>query len=291
MASTRPRNMYTEEKLRPAVAAATTLSEVLANLGLEDTVTRRRYLALRLRQLGIDGAHLRNLSKLYTDEALRDAVAGSNSMVDVAVRLGARPVGGTIHHLRRRITALGLDTSHFERKRPHQPQRPRPVSDGFGREGRKLVVNEQKLREAVPSARSIAEVIRMLGFDVSGPRHRAVRAEIDRLGLDASHFLGQAHYRGTVGRMRQSPQSILMYQPDQPGRSKSEKIRRAMLAIGVPEVCAGCGTGPRWRGRPMTLEIDHISGDYRDNRRENLRFLCPNCHATTDNYCRRRNTV
>jgi hypothetical protein len=41
--------MYTDEKLRPAVAAATTLSEVLANLGLEDTVARRRYIAQRIR--------------------------------------------------------------------------------------------------------------------------------------------------------------------------------------------------------------------------------------------------
>jgi hypothetical protein len=209
-------------------------------------------------------------------------------MIDVATRLGARPVGGTIHHLKRRITALALDTSHFERKKPQQPQRPQPVGDGFGREGRRLVVNEQMLRTAVPSARSIAEVIRMLGWDVSGPRHRAVRAEIDRLGLDASHFLGQAHYRGTISRMRESPESILTYQPEQLGRSKTEKIRRAMLAVGVPEVCAECGTGPQWQGIPMTLEMDHISGDYRDNRRENLRFLCPNCHATTNTYCRKK---
>jgi HNH endonuclease len=160
-------------------------------------------------------------------------------MVDV-VNLGAQPVGGTIHHLRRRIIALELDTSHFDGGR-RLGQCRRPVSDGF-----------------------------------------------DRLGLDTSHFLGQARYLGTAGRTRLSPGCVLVHRPNQQGRSDSKKVRRAMLAAGVPEMCAGCGTGPRWCGLPMTLEVDHISGDFRDNRRENLRLLCPNCHATTNTYCRKR---
>lgn len=287
MASTRPRNMYTDEKLRPAVAAASTLTEVLTNLGLDDTVQRRRYVSRCIKELGIPTGHLRKPGLLYTDEALREAVADSRSLVEVATRLGAQPVGGTLHHLSKRIKAIGLDTSHFQQRR-RTATRPRPVSDGFRREGRKLVVNEAMLLEAVPQARCVAEVIRILGLQPTGPRHRATRDAIDRLELDTSHFVGQAHWTGTTGRGRRSPDSILVHNPDQLYRSDPKRLRRAMLEIGVPEICTQCGTGAQWQGLPMTLEIDHINGDFRDNRRENLRLLCPNCHATTNNYCRKK---
>lgn len=37
-------------------------------------------------------------------------------------------------------------------------------------------------------------------------------------------------------------------------------------------------------GKPITLQLDHINGINNDNRIENLRFICPNCHSQTHNY-------
>ncbi len=45
--------------------------------------------------------------------------------------------------------------------------------------------------------------------------------------------------------------------------------------------CLWCGIGPEWNGKPLTLQLDHINGDHYDNRIENLRILCPNCHTQT----------
>lgn len=44
---------------------------------------------------------------------------------------------------------------------------------------------------------------------------------------------------------------------------------------------------PVWNNKALCLELDHINGDSGDNRQENLRFLCPNCHSQTITYCGR----
>lgn len=64
-------------------------------------------------------------------------------------------------------------------------------------------------------------------------------------------------------------------------------LKKRLLAEGLlEERCAECGIS-EWNGRPLSLHLDHINGDRRDQRLENLRFLCPNCHSQTETYCGR----
>ena len=54
---------------------------------------------------------------------------------------------------------------------------------------------------------------------------------------------------------------------------------RLIKDLGWEYKCKECGQGDVWKGKKLTLELDHINGINNDHRLENLRFLCPNCHT------------
>jgi hypothetical protein len=56
-------------------------------------------------------------------------------------------------------------------------------------------------------------------------------------------------------------------------------------------VCEMCGQTELWRGMRMSLILDHVNGVPDDNRIENLRIVCPNCAATLDTHCGRKNRL
>ncbi|WP_219688182.1 HNH endonuclease signature motif containing protein [Streptomyces anatolicus] len=264
----------------------------------------------------------------YTDEAIAQSVAASSTLRQVALRLGATPATGTMSHLARRIERAGLDVSHFpgmNRERLDLPFTPAQLThaaassssvrgtarllgmpdDSRSREvlarmlrehgvdtahfrNARLVIDEAALRAAVPEATSFADVVRALGLEAGDVNHRRVRRAAARLGLDTGHFKRKAWGAVPVTERRPVAASTLVVRPPGSSRANRDRLHRALQEVGLPYRCASCGNPGEWLGQRITLHIDHISGDWLDNRQENLRYLCPNCHALTETWCRRK---
>jgi hypothetical protein len=69
--------------------------------------------------------------------------------------------------------------------------------------------------------------------------------------------------------------------------SNGKQIKKRMIKNGIEYICSECKMGDEWNGKPITLQLDHINSIHNDNRIENLRFLCPNCHSQTDGFAGR----
>jgi hypothetical protein len=68
-------------------------------------------------------------------------------------------------------------------------------------------------------------------------------------------------------------------------------IKRHLLRAGIiVNRCDWCGLS-EWRGRPLSIQIDHVNGIRDDHRIENLRMLCPNCHSQTDTFAAKNRPI
>jgi hypothetical protein len=142
------------------------------------------------------------------------------------------------------------------------------------------------LEKAVRESTSVSEVSRRLGYSPNGGVHRMIVSHIRSADLDTSHFLGQRWAHGRTLDRKVTPLEEILVQGS--GYRSNSHLRKRLLKAGLLEAeCSGCGL-TSWRGRPLPLHLDHINGDHTDNRLENLRILCPNCHALTDSWCRRK---
>ena len=139
-------------------------------------------------------------------------------------------------------------------------------------------ITDEQLAEAVAASEGVMGVLRYLGIREAGGSHSHYSRRIKALGLDTSHFLGATWNKGKKFPPKRNADQILIKR-ESGGRGRAKELKRALLEKGVKHECSLCGQGPEWRGNPLTLDVDHINENWLDDRIENLRFLCPNCHS------------
>jgi hypothetical protein len=146
------------------------------------------------------------------------------------------------------------------------------------------------MADAVSSSPSIRQVLIALGLNATGANYRSVRDAVARLQLDTSHWTGQAHLRGKSHNYSTRIPLSEICVADSAYTNTSSLKSRLLKEGALEEKCAVCGV-THWLGEKLSLVLDHVNGENRDHRLENLRLLCPNCNSLQPTFAGRNKAL
>lgn len=130
---------------------------------------------------------------------------------------------------------------------------------------------KELLEPIVASSMSYAECLRKMGKLPGGGNFVLLQRNIDKFELDTSHMTHQVWNKGK--------EFVSLDELKTPTSVK----KRIITERG--HCCERCGLHT-WQDKQIPLELEHIDADNRNNNRENLLLLCPNCHALTPTWKR-----
>lgn len=134
------------------------------------------------------------------------------------------------------------------------------------------------LKEAIRESYSLRQVLAKLGLRQAGGNYEQLKRYIQEYGFTTAHFKGKGWNRGLkgIGKPRIMLEAILV----EKSYFQSFKLKKRLFQAGLkPQHCEECRWAQKTSDGYLPLELDHINGDRHDNRIENLRVLCPNCHS------------
>ena len=143
--------------------------------------------------------------------------------------------------------------------------------------------NQDTFSQIVSNSKSLSEIVTKLGLKTTYGNRETTQRYINKFNLSTTHFDNGVSKNKQQNKSKKRSLEELFTLCDFYVHNTDFK-NRLYKEVYKKRECELCGQGEMWKGKKMSLILDHINGIHNDNRLENLQIVCPNCNATLETH-------
>jgi len=145
-------------------------------------------------------------------------------------------------------------------------------------------IEKNNLIKIINSSNSYSDMLRQLGLKIHGANMNNLKERITKDNIELGD-LESRRKEVIIAGFHKGKIALKEILVENSTYVYTNGLKKKLIKEGIlKEKCSSCGIKHFWNGKPLTLQLDHKNGKNDDNRLENLRLLCPNCHSQTETY-------
>jgi len=153
-----------------------------------------------------------------------------------------------------------------------------------------LIKNQKLLTKTIKESQTKKEVLIKLGYTTLSGNYTTLNRYIKKYNIDESHLKNIKGFKKNH-KYNKKWEFEDIFKLNSKAVISNYKKKKILLKKGlIKEKCSLCNQEKNWFGKNLSFILDHINGNNKDDRIENLRLICPNCDSTLSTYMGRNNS-